>query len=556
MGTLVFSYPYHQGISPFDPGEYLRHAMTLLHCEWKLDNIYGDRIGVYAPIALAIKLFGFTPKITWISTFELAIFVCALYFFLRKYNFIVAAVSAALIAWLPEIVVSSGKLMGDVLAMVTANLCILWVWYARDIRKAYLQIIAGIFLSAIWYFSFLVKESAFFYLIPLFLLCVHDFYRKTNTKFWWAAIISGFFFGVIFLLAYYLKTGDVLYRLHALEAGPNVSEANYAQAPVYEIFLRLSFEPLKFLVENFSYFLVFFLGLIHAVSNPQNRSEKFFNFFMLSVLACWWLGTQSFARWNPVALVGRIWLPVIVPLSINAAHVIYYIYINQTDRYRNRGTLLIAAVFALGSCLIPYLNANNVFWHQNILLFLISRFSYLAVFLILIYRPLLIQEMVKQNLVILFTFSALLYYNFTTVKDANPTDSDYFAEIEIIDLLKHQVNPVVLIGEKQLVDNHGIYNGFDDKDDSSITYVPWNGLVQEKVQILSADKPLYLIVNDNRLWYTKNKYTETMFYAATARENMDIGVPEFVLHPGPKWKLVKKNTRVSLYRFLPPPSQK
>lgn len=65
--VILFSYPYHQGISPFDSGDYLKCAVNLLHGHWDITNFYSHRVGTYLPIALTIKLFGFSPQITWES---------------------------------------------------------------------------------------------------------------------------------------------------------------------------------------------------------------------------------------------------------------------------------------------------------------------------------------------------------------------------------------------------------------------------------------------------------------------------------------------------------
>lgn len=88
---ILFSYPYHQGISPFDSGDYLKCAVNLLKGQWDTQNFYSHRIGTYAPMALAYKIFGFTPLLTWLTAFELVAFVVLLYTLLRKYNSYIAA---------------------------------------------------------------------------------------------------------------------------------------------------------------------------------------------------------------------------------------------------------------------------------------------------------------------------------------------------------------------------------------------------------------------------------------------------------------------------------
>ncbi len=556
LASLVFSYPYHQGISPFDPAEYLKYAVDLLHGKWNVENVFGNRIGTYAPIALVIKLFGFSPKLTWISAFELEFFVITLYLLLRRYNKVIAFVSAALIAWIPDIVVMSGQLMGDVLTMSLVNLCLLWVWYTRSFEKSRAQIVAGIFLSIIWYTSFLVKESAFFYLIPLLLICLRDLSRKRRYEFWAASIATGAIAGCIFLAFYYLKTGDFLYRLHNLEVGPNISESNYALAPYSEIVLRLTLHPIKFLVENFSYFIVFFLSLLQVCSKPRNANEIFFNFFVLSVLACWWLGTQSFLRWNPVALISRIWLPLMVPLAISSAHVIYYIYINETSRYKNKLTIAVFLALLVTSLLIPFLNQGNVFWLQNNLVFVCSRLGFLLIFFVLIYKPMAIQEFVKQNVVFAILFMALFYYNIPVVKSYSPSNSQYLAEKEIVNMIARLKRPLALIVEDAIERNHGIYDGFISGGDSSILYVSWEKIDEDELQKLNEYRTVYLMVNNSRIWYMENDFTEAKFYAFTARKNMKEKVPAFVLKLGRRWRLLHKNSHVSLYRYLPPPPPK
>lgn len=550
--VILFSYPYHQGISPFDSGDYLKCAVNLLHGHWDITNFYSHRVGTYLPIALTIKLFGFSPQITWVSAAELALFILALFVLLRKYNPYAALVTCALVGFLPDIVVMSGQLLGDVLTMATTNLCILWIWYARDTKKTTWQLLSGITLAILWYIAFLVKESAFFYLIPILVFFILDFKDKRNRKFWLGTITTAVLLGVFYLWFYYVKTGDILYRLHAVEAGPNVSESNYSDAPFFEILQRLTFQPLKFLTENFSYFAVLLAGLIQLFSKPKNENEKFFNLFLITVLACWWFGTQSLTQWNPVALISRLWLPVLVPLCINSAVTLYHISIGEADRYRNNYTKAVLIILGVTALSIPFLNSGNVFWQQNPFVFLAPRAVTLLAFYAIIFQPQFIQtafDYLRKNIAWIIIIGAFGYYNIKVTNSMGNGNSDFQAEKEILKYIETRQKTSLIIVETALYRNHGIYTGFADNTDLKYTFIDWQNVDSNQVQKSSLTQPVYFMINDNRLWYYKNTYTEPLYYAPTARKKLSNQIPYYFLHLNNKWKLIKHNTRVSLYLY-------
>lgn len=548
---ILFSYPYHQGISPFDDGDYLKCAVNLLKGQWDTQNFYSHRIGTYAPMALAYKIFGFTPLLTWLTAFELVAFVVLLYALLRKYNSYIALVSCALVALLPDVVVMSGHLLGDILTMATTNLCILWVWRTGEIKTPANQIFAGVALGLLWYISFLVKESAFFYLLPLLIFCIADARAKRNNFFWLGSLATGLILGGLYLALYYQHTGDAFFRLHAVETGPNASESNYALAPASEILMRLTLHPLKFLVENFSYMAIVLAGFMQFLSKPLNRNEKFFNLFMVSVLGCWWLGTQSLTSWNPVALISRIWLPVLVPLCINSAHTLYYISTGQAQRYRNNYTLALILLLAVVSVSVPFLNAGDIFWQQKPIVFLAPRIFMLLSFYLLIFKAAWVEMVLlflKRNIVLVIFFSAFIYYNVRTNESISGKDSDYYAELEILETIKSTHTPVALIVETAVQSNYGIYNNFSATNDSLMHIYDWKKIDSINIQNLITT-PVYFMVNDYRLFQYKNLLSETQNYASTNRKKIKEQLPKYFSNLGPNWILIKKNARASLYKY-------
>ena len=102
-----------------------------------------------------------------------------------------ALVACAAIGFSPLMLIFSGHLFGDIMATLTSNLCILWIWHYRFFTGHRKPIIAGVALALMWGFAFITKEFAVYYLLPMLIFFIDDKRKKQHARFWNGAIVTG-----------------------------------------------------------------------------------------------------------------------------------------------------------------------------------------------------------------------------------------------------------------------------------------------------------------------------------------------------------------------------
>lgn len=561
--TIVIAYPYQQGISPFDPGDYARCAVQFLRGEWNFQNFYCNRIGTYLPVALAIKLFGFDGYyLTWVTVFELVMLMAVIYFSLRRYSREISLIACMLIGFSPVMLELSGTLFGDIMAALTSNLCILWIWHIRYISPGPKQLVGGALLAFLWFFAFATKESAVYYLLPMLVFFIYDFRSKQFKRFWYAAITAGVVAGAVFLLIYVLKTGDILYRLRIVEEGPNVGRDTYLLSSWRIILTRITVLPVKFLFEQYSFFVLFLPSLLFLFNRSASNKEWFFKVYLISLLAMWWLGSQSFRTWIPVLLIDRLWLPVLVPMAISAAHVYYSVgkgSVTGLATWRSKVILAIAAMlivitgFMYDYELSPYKITLPEFIALRLMLLI---FLFAAIF----HRETAknaIRRLLEFSLrykhyffVMLVFFISVIYFNTNVIiLRGSPKDNNYHSEKEMIDFVLESGPHSNIVCDKALYNNYGIYFGFDPDADHRIHFLDWSAADSLQLIELAKKQPVYLLVTKDRLqWFVKNNSLTGDWYPQNFGRS---SIPSFVLNPDLNWEKVRSNSRSTLYRHKP-----
>lgn len=554
--TIFFAYPYQEGIHPCDPGDYCKCAVQFLRGELDFNNFYCNRIGSWLPIAIALKLWGFNGYyLGWINIFGLALLITVVYLALRKYNGGIAHISCAIIGFAPVILKFTAGLWMDIMAVLSANLCILWIWHFRFIAVNPRPIVAGMILTMMWCFAIITKESAFYYLLPILIVFIDDKRMKQHNRFWNAAIITGIGISILLLSAYVLKTGELFQRVRLLESVPNTH--SYVGASWKVMLARVTVLPLKFLLSDFSYYTVFVPSLLQLFNKSENDKEKFLKMYMVSLMVLWWFGTQSFNSWKPVLLEYRIWLPLMVPMAINAAHVFFAIIQGNASRYSTWRTKIILSVVAVFVCIAAVGNEENIFGEINSVKpseFVLGRISMLIFLFLAIFHqgaiPSLI-EAIKQGLSFIkhnYAFVMLLLlgtvYNIQTSFKKNPADNNYLSDKEMIEMVANTENTAIIISESCVYSNNGIYYGFNPDVAQRIHFMNWNTVSESQIEKLAEQQHVYMLVSKDRtLWYTRVTKLELKLH------NPLDSVPGYVLNPGLHWELIKGNSRTSLYKF-------
>lgn len=547
--TVVFSFPYHEGIGSFDAGDYCKCAFKLMNGEFELSNVYCNRVGSYLPVTIILKIFGFSHYLTWVSVAELVMLICVLYVTLREYNKEVALISCAIIGFSPLLLEWSGRLYGDIIATLTCNLCILWVFHTKFVAGNPNLILRGIALSFLWYFALITKETAFFYLAPLFVFFVYDRKNGQYSRFWYSALATSIVLGFLFLGFYAIQTGDPLFRLHLVENAPSASTENYAGATWQMILSRITILPFKFLLETYSFFIVFVFSLIQLFSSDKNEKERFIGTFLISLGVVWWAGTQSFKSWNPVSLTDRLWMPLMVPMAMNAAYVIHSINAGGMNKYATWQTRIILLIVSVAVPLVGYLNETSIFsaGKNNSLSYLLPRLTLLALTYLAIFHQDIVKRIIEilyRHYLVAFAVGLLLLYNASQVLFKNPNDNNYFSDLEMINLVRQSNEQVVILCENSVFRNHGIYYGFEPEIEKQLQFIDWNIVDTSQLAVMASAKQVYMLINKDRMWYSKNNFSTAEFYRKS-KEN----IPNFVLHPGLNWDIVKENSKTSLFKY-------
>jgi 4-amino-4-deoxy-L-arabinose transferase-like glycosyltransferase len=228
--AIVLRLVFIQGYVDSDPAYYAGLANDLANGKWNFIGYdsalaFPLRLGLYAPVALFIKMFGLSENVLTIFPFIVSVASCLLAYFLARNLFGSKAgwISLALSALLPTDVVMASTLYPDMIAAFWANLGIglLILDPAKDTtrRSLSLSMLAGLCLGMAW----LSKESVVYLgpFVPFYL-----FQRKAPIPH--LACVGATALSVLFAEAafYRAMTGDWLYHFHTVQR-------NYVQNAVW-----------------------------------------------------------------------------------------------------------------------------------------------------------------------------------------------------------------------------------------------------------------------------------------------------------------------------------
>jgi 4-amino-4-deoxy-L-arabinose transferase-like glycosyltransferase len=193
--------------------------------------VFPLRLGVYAPVALLIKMFGLSEIAIAAYPLVISMLGCVLAYALACS--IVTPLAGlfvlALVAIAPIDIANASLLLPDAIAAFWANLAVAITWNAlgrSNVRRAcVLGLLSGVLFGVSW----LCKESVV-YLSPFIVILVVVAKAQTS-RVGRLAILAAIAAGasgvlVIEMLFYKRLTGDFLFRLHA-------TERNYVEAAVW-----------------------------------------------------------------------------------------------------------------------------------------------------------------------------------------------------------------------------------------------------------------------------------------------------------------------------------
>jgi hypothetical protein len=464
------------------------------------------------------------------------------YCVLSPFNKVIALFSAALLGVSNVMLTGAASVMSDMPSALMSNAPVLVYFvfisqWSRGIESnaRRLGLISGLLFVA----AVLTKESVVFF-VPLFTYLAYGDRKSGKIRFWknmFAIVTAG---AIVICGLYAWKTGNPFYRLAAVNGGCSQSDCNYAHASWLQILKRISYQPLQFLVEDYGFGIMFFFSLLHIFRRSVSAEARFFKIYLVFVLGMWWIGPQGLP-WNPVALVHRLWLPVMVPLVINAAFILYDAVnglINPAERKR---LLIIAAAGML-------ILAINLYWLHKAYArvnepdyFLQTGIIYGLVFVLFASAFMMPRAVVSYYLpspasllfpVLVLTLTGVQGIEasaavVTELMHLTPASSginhgdDYKQEQEAV-LFVESLHPACILTDYNLAKRYHIYDNFG----PAYPFVAWCYADSNNIPASA-----YMLINKPRLEISRRNINETLIYTSTNGSDSNGIVPDYAYNP-------------------------
>lgn len=345
----MFSYG---GVIGTDDASIISSALRLMSDGWFLpESHYSARIGLSVPLAITFKLLGVGEwQLTLLPLTGSVITILLAYEIgKRAAGELVGLLAAFLMAIFPLDVFYSTQYYPDVPLGAMLSLTVFLTLKAGETNKNYVFAIGA---GLVWGLAYLIKIEAIF-LAPVILVLSKLPYVKWKTVIMVCAV-----FGSVIIaenLAYFLQSGQVLYRLRVISAISGVTDPEYSMSQLW-IFPKAWFI-------TFYEVGIYYYFLLPSVAWALWRRDGW------SVILVVWTGV--FILWlqfggNPFNDVYSVkshlvrYLNVVnVPLCVLVA---YFLYVGMKGRVRSLGVLLILAT----SFFFINLNTLNLERHKSI----------------------------------------------------------------------------------------------------------------------------------------------------------------------------------------------
>lgn len=311
---------------------YAKNALDIANGNFKTQaHPFYNRIGLILPVAILYKLFGFNEYISMVYPFLCSLINIGLVFISGAlfFNIRVGILAVILLSFLPLDVALSTILIPDLPASTFISICSIIFLYCemRSVKwESILYFISG--LSIGW--AYLTKEYSLFFGIFLFVYVAISVFKK-RAKFGWIYLGIGILLPIMTELTYYFfKTGNILYRIHAIETTHNVSVWSGIHYHGYTLLKRMFFDLLNVLLENrvfgFNFFFVF-AGMTLVILEKRKQKELWyfvlwFGVMFLSLNFC----PTSLKSYNLLQLVDRYMYLFICPSIILSGYYLNRLY--------------------------------------------------------------------------------------------------------------------------------------------------------------------------------------------------------------------------------------
>lgn len=268
------------------------------------------RLMVIVPVAVFVKLFGNSPFVVSLWPLMCSLMTIAGVFLLFRKNFSVALPASLLISCNIIQVIYSTVAFPDAVVSLFAfmTIALLQLRHENNLRIAVLT--AATLLA-----GFFAKQIILLIIPFIVFISWEDIGRKMNLLFWKRFYAASLVAVISVLLVSKGITGQWFFLIHSVEEYHNDVFVNLSAG---ELLHRLMAEPLLFLFSQAGYWPL----MLMAWPAFFVREEKldFWKKYAVILFLLLWFGTTSLHRWAPLPLLDRMWMMMIVPLSIMAAY--------------------------------------------------------------------------------------------------------------------------------------------------------------------------------------------------------------------------------------------
>ena len=434
MLVPIISVPWHEGISGCDSPSYVYSAKKFLETHSiNYNDPIETRVIAWIPYAIYIFFFGINKYITWVTTIELCALLCIIYFFLRNQDQVVALYSSAIIGLSTFMIQISAVVRGDTLLTLLVNLPLLvyWRYIKNEISPKASQ--WGIFAGVCWVLAFYTKEVAVYYLIVCLYFSVIAYSKKysNDIKFWssfWTTLI---FAGIFTVGYFYFQTGDPFRKITL--ANEVVTHYDQARNAPGELLYRVTLQPIIFFIQNYTLGLLVLLSLFYLI--PFRKSENgFWIGYSIVALSVWWIVPQNISPYHPIWLINRLWMPIVVPLSICAGYGMKSFVACRETKSGRWAVILTGISFVIVSYKMFLLNEDALYKERAVFYSIITLFILLALY---VKENVIIPNLRKVALVVvLFPFFYQCYDRFSW-KDYR---SEYDYTVELVNTLEKRAD--------------------------------------------------------------------------------------------------------------------
>lgn len=268
------------------------------------------RFLVIIPVAVFVKLFGYSPFIVSLWPLLCSLMTIAGVYLLFRKNLSVALPASLIISCNIIQVIYSTVAFPDAVVSLFAFMAIALMHFRHQINSWVAFVTVAIILA-----GFFAKQIMLLIIPFIVFASREDISRKRNRLYWKRFYVASLLAVITVLLVSKGLTGQWFFLIQSVEVYHNDV---FVSLTAQELLYRLTAEPMVFLFSQAGYWpLLLMAWPAFFLKEGTLSSWKKYAAILFVLL---WFGTTSFNRWAPLPLIDRMWMMMIVPLSIMAAY--------------------------------------------------------------------------------------------------------------------------------------------------------------------------------------------------------------------------------------------